>query len=474
MTLFSLARGSLSNRRASVALTVLTIAIAIALLVLVEQMRSQVREGFYRSVSGTDLIVGAPTSSVQLLLFSVFGLGDPTSNVSWERYREIAGQPIVDWSIPISLGDAHQGYRVVGTTDAMFEHYRYAGGRALEFRRGGPFSDLFDVVVGARAAERLGYAPGDEVVLAHGGGNVSLHHHDELPFVVSGVLAPTGTPVDQSLYIRLEAHHAIHVGWEQGVPRREAMLTPEQARARAAAHDHDHGRKDDSQDNRQDGLGVDRDDDHDHDDDPGEPDGAESASNAAAAAPAASLQPDEISAFLLGLKTRAAALGLQYRINQQREEPLLAILPGIALQQLWRITGLAEKILRVVAGLVVLAGLLGMLTALLTTLGERRREMAILRACGARPWQISALLLLEAAFITLAGIAAGLLLAVAAQFALAPWLLERFGIAISFAWPAAWQWLVLAAIALAGVLVALVPAAMVYRRTLADGMQVRQ
>src|SRR6056297_2076346 len=466
MTLLSLARGSLANRRASVALTVLTIAISIALLVLVEQMRSQVREGFYRSVSGTDLIVGAPTSSVQLLLFSVFGLGNPTSNVSWDRYREIAGQPIVDWSIPISLGDAHEGYRVVGTTDAMFEHYRYAGGQALAFRRGGPFADLFDVVVGARAADRLGYAPGDEIVLAHGGGNVSLHHHDQLPFVVSGVLAPTGTPVDQSLYIRLEAHHAVHIGWEQGTPRPDAMLTPDQARTRAGEHCH-------ADDGHGHGSGHIR----AHDDNDRDPRDAEAASHPSSAhdeAPEPSLQPEEISAFLLGLKTRAAALGLQYRINQQREEPLLAILPGIALQQLWRITGLAEQILRVVAGLVVLAGLLGMLTALLTTLNERRREMAILRACGARPWQISALLLIEAAFITLAGIAAGLLLALAAQFALAPWLLSRFGIAVSFAWPAAWQWLVLGAIALAGVLVALVPAGMVYRRTLADGMQVRQ
>jgi len=471
VTLFSLARGSLANRRASVALTVLTIAISIALLVLVEQMRNQVREGFYRSVSGTDLIVGAPTSSVQLLLFSVFGLGNPTSNVSWARYREIADQPIVDWAIPISLGDAHQGFRVIGTTGAMFEHYRYAGGRELEFSRGRAFADLFDVVVGARVAKRLGYAPGDEIVLAHGGGNVSLHHHDQLPFVVSGVLAPTGTPVDQSLYIRLEAHHAVHIGWEQGTPRPDAMLTPDQARTRAGEHVH---AADDSRDHDHNHDG-----DHNraHDDNDRDPRDAEAASHPSSAhdeAPEPSLQPDEISAFLLGLKTRAAALGLQYRINQQREEPLLAILPGIALQQLWRITGLAEQILRVVAGLVVLAGLLGMLTALLTTLNERRREMAILRACGARPWQISALLLIEAAFITLAGIAAGLLLALAAQFALAPWLLSRFGIAVSFAWPAAWQWLVLGAIALAGVLVALVPAGMVYRRTLADGMQVRQ
>ncbi|MFO7763824.1 MAG: ABC transporter permease [Wenzhouxiangellaceae bacterium] len=462
MTLVTLARGSLANRRAAVALTVATIAISIALLVLVEQMRSQVREGFYRSVSGTDLIVGAPTSSVQLLLFSVFGLGNPTSNVGWARYREIADRPVVDWSIPLSLGDSHQGFRVIGTTAAMFEHYRYAGGRSLEFRHGGPFDGLFDVVVGARAADRLGYAIGDRVVLAHGGGNVSLHHHDELPFAVSGVLAPTGTPVDQSLYIRLDAHHAIHVGWEQGTPRPGATLSPEQAQARAGGHDgHDH-------------------DHHEHGDDAHAAGQTDARGSTAAGAddgqrrPEGSLQPEEISAFLLGLKTRAAALGLQYEINQRSEAPLLAILPGIALQELWRITGLAERILRVVAGLVVLAGLLGMLTAMLTTLNERRREMAILRACGARPWQISTLLLLEAAFIMVAGIAAGLLLAAAAQFALAPWLLARFGIAVSLTWPEAWQWLVLAGIALAGVLVALVPAAMVYRRTLSDGMQVRQ
>ncbi|MGK7296773.1 MAG: FtsX-like permease family protein [Candidatus Wenzhouxiangella sp. M2_3B_020] len=423
MSLMSLAGGSLSNRRVSVALTVATIAISIALLVLVEQMRSQVREGFYRSVSGVDLIVGAPTSPVQLLLLSVFGIGNPSDNVDWSAYREIADGPGVDWSIPLLLGDTHGGFRVVGTSDALFEHYRYAGGRPLAFARGEAFDALFDVVLGAQVAGSLSHSPGDELVLAHGGGNVSLHDHDALPFTVSGVLAPTGTPMDQTLFVRLDAHHALHVGWETGMPRPGTTLSAEEA--------HEHA----------------------HDDD---------------------LAPDEVSAFLLGLETRAAALGMQYRINRGDGEPLLAILPGIALQQLWRITGFAERILRVVAALVVVAGLMGMLTTLISTLNERRREMAILRACGARPWQISALLLLEAALIGLAGILVGIAIAFAAQAALAPWLLARFGVAVSMAWPATWQWLVLAGIWVAAVLVALVPAAMVYRRTLADGMQVRQ
>lgn len=421
MTLFGLARGSLANRRASVALTVLTIAISIGLLVLVEQMRGQVREGFYRSVSGTDLIVGAPTSPVQLLLYSVFGLGNATNNVSWQSYQELAADPVVDWTVPISLGDSHAGFRVIGTTDALLEHYRYAGQQPLALSSGTWFDDLFDVVVGAAVARELGYSVGDEIVLAHGGGNVSLQHHDNQPFRVSGILAATGTPVDQSLYVSLQAHTAIHVGWESGRARPAAMLSAEAAREREEA-----------------------------------------------------LTPDQITAFFVGLKTRAAVFGLQYRINQEYDaEALLAVLPGIALQQLWRITGLAERILRIVAGMVVLAGLLGMLTTLLSTLNERRREMAILRACGARPWQIASLLLVEAAVITALGIGVGLLLAFGTQLALAPWLLSQFGVAVSLSWPEAWQWMVLGGIWVAGVLVALVPALMVYRRTLADGMQIR-
>lgn len=416
MKLPALAWHSLGNRRFAVFLTVLTIALSVGLLVLVEQLRGEVRQGFYRSVSGTDLIVGARTAPVQLLLFSVFRIGDPSNNVSWESYREIAEAPEVAWSVPMALGDAHRGYRVVGTTGGFFERYRYADGEALEFRQGRAFDDLFEVVLGHRAARELGYRTGDEIVIGHGGGHTQLQDHDDHPFTVSGVLAPTGTPVDQALYIRLAAHRAIHIGWESGMLRPGTAIDPEAARE---------------------------------------------------------LEPETITAFLLGLRSRAAAFGLQRRINEYRAEPLTAILPGVALQEVWRITGLAEQILRVVAGLVVLAALLGMVTVLLTTLNERRREMAILRALGARPWQIAALLVLEAGLIAACGIAAGVLLALAIQALAGPWLLAVLGVYVSPGLPAASLWLVLGAILAAALLVALVPAVMAYRRTLADGMQVR-
>ncbi|NBB92075.1 MAG: FtsX-like permease family protein [Gammaproteobacteria bacterium] len=420
MNLLALAWHSLLNRRFTVVMTVVTIALSIALLVMVEQLRTEVREGFYRSVSGTDLIVGARTAPVQLLLYSVFGLGSPTNNVSWSSYRMVADHRSVAWTIPISLGDSHQGYRVTGTTDAFFEHFRYGDSQALGFREGRAFDDLYDVVVGYQVARKLGYAVGDRIAIAHGGGNVSLHEHDDHPFSISGVLAPTGTPVDQSLYISLAAYEAIHTGWRGGVHRPGSGLAPDEARQQREQ-----------------------------------------------------LVPEAITATLVGLHTRAAVFGLQRELNDYAPEALTAIMPGITLQQLWRITGVAEQVLRIVAALVVITGLLGMLTVLMTTLNERRREMAILRANGARPWQIAALLVFEAGLITVAGIVLGVLIAVGSLVLAAPWVLDTFGLAVGPSLPEAWQLGVLGLIALAGLLVALVPATMAYRRTLTDGMQVR-
>jgi putative ABC transport system permease protein len=420
MNLLGLAWRSLVNRRFAVILTVCTIALSIGLLVLVEQLRSEVREGFYRSVSGVDLIVGGRTAPVQLLLYSVFGIGDATNDISWQTYTELKGLPEVKWAIPMALGDSHRSYRVLGTSAAFFEHYRFGNQEPLELDRGQVFEDLFDVVIGAQVARQLEYDLGDRIVLAHGTGNVSLQGHDDHPFTVTGILAPTGTPIDQQLYVSLAAHRAIHIGWERGVQMPGSAIDPDQARAQAQE-----------------------------------------------------LRPNAVTAIFLGLNTRAAVFGLQRRINEYRPEALSGIMPGITLQQLWRITGLAEQVLRVVAGLVVLAGLLGMLTVLLATLGERRREMAILRANGARPWQIAGLLVFEAGLIAAAGILLGVILALVVQLAAAPWLLANVGLHVGLSWPALWQVGILGLIFVAGLTVALVPALMAYRRTLADGMQVR-
>ncbi len=413
-----LALQSLLNRRGTVLLTVFTIAISTALLVGVERLRGEARSSFAATLSGTDLIVGARAGTVQLLLYTVFRMGEPTSNVSWQTYQEVAAAPSVAWTVPLSLGDSHRGYRVLGTNQDYFEHYRYGSRQQLRLAEGERFEDVYDTVLGSEVAARLGYRVGDEIVIAHGIGRVSFAQHDDKPFTVSGILAPTGTPVDRTVHVSLAGIEAIHVDWQSGARLPGRAISAEQA----LQHD---------------------------------------------------LTPKTITAFLVGLENRIATFTLQRQINEYRAEPLTAVMPGVALQQLWSLTGVAENALRIVALCVVIVGLLGMLTALLTTLNERRREMAILRSVGARPRTVLGLLVLEAGALTIAGLVLGLALLYAILAGLRDLAANRFGLFLSLGPPSTPELVALAAILVAGLLVGLLPAWLGYRRSLSDGLTIR-
>ena len=216
MNLLHLAWKSLLNRRSTALLTMLTVAVSVALLLGVEKTRLHARQSFANTVSGTDLIVGARSGSVQLLLYSVFRIGNATNNISWESYQEITALPGVRWAIPISLGDSHRGYRVVGTTRDYFEHFRYANKRRLEFSAGQVFEETYDAVLGAEVARQLDYQSGDRLILTHGLGADGLAaDHTDKPFTISGILAPTGTPVDRSVHVSLAGIEAIHINWNK-------------------------------------------------------------------------------------------------------------------------------------------------------------------------------------------------------------------------------------------------------------------
>ncbi|MHC5349206.1 ABC transporter permease [Metapseudomonas furukawaii] len=419
MHLLRLALASLANRRFTALLTVFAIALSVCLLLAVERVRTEARASFASTISGTDLIVGARSGSVNLLLYSVFRIGNATNNIRWDSFEAIAQDKRVKWAIPLSLGDSHKGYRVMGTSPAYFEHYRYGRGRSLALAEGKPFSDLFEVVLGAEVAEALKYRLGDRIVLAHGVSTVSLVQHDDKPFTVVGILERTGTPVDRTLHISLAGMEALHVDWQNGVPARGAgKVSAEQARAM-------------------------------------------------------DLQPKAITAFLLGLNSKIATFALQRQINEYRGEPLLAVLPGVALQELWSLMGTAEKALFVVSLFVVLTGLIGMLTAILTSLNERRREMAILRSVGARPWHIGSLLVLEAFSLALAGAALGVGLLYLGIGLSQGYVQASYGLYLPLALPSPYEWVLLGAILSAALLMGAVPAWRAYRQSLADGLSIR-
>lgn len=434
--ILALAVKSLRNRRFTAALTVLSIALAVALLLGVERIREDSRESFASSVSGTDLIVGARTSPVNLLLSSVFGIGNATNNIRWESYRRIAARAEVAWTIPLSLGDSHRGFRVLGTTEDYFDHYHYGGNRKLELKQGKRFAGADDAVLGADVAEALRYQLGQQIVIAHGSGDVAFALHGEHPFHVVGILARTGTPVDRAIHVSLEGMDAVHSNESR------AGYDPLAGAIRTAGP--------------QEGSHTDEGDlsyrkHREHPDD---------ASRA-------------ITAFLIGLKSRGGALFMQRQVNEFREEPLTAILPGVTLLEVWEIVAAVEKTLLAISMLVVVMGLAGMLIALLTSLSERRREMAVLRAVGARPWHVFALIVGEAAFLTLAGIALGIAALCLGLGAGRPWLEAHLGLFLALSWPSAGEFGLMMLVGVSGVLIGLIPAYRIYRLSLADGMTIR-
>lgn len=415
--LITLAWKSLLNRKFTALLTICAIALSVAMLLAVERVRTDARQSFTSTISGTDLIVGARSGAIQLLLYSVFHIGNATNNVSWDSYREIAGHTLVDWAVPISLGDSHRGFRVMGTSRAYFEHYRYARARGLAFAAGEPFNDVFEAVVGADVAARLGYGIGDQIVVSHGAGNVSFVQHDDKPFTITGVLNRTGTPVDRTVVVSLEGIEAIHVGWQAGTPPADEIPAEEVREM--------------------------------------------------------DLTPGEITAFLLGLESRIAVFQLQRAINDYKKEPLLAIIPGVALQQLWELMGVAERALLIISGFVVAIGLVGMLAMILSGLNERRREMAILRSVGARPAHVFALLLSEAVLLA----ACGLFLGVGLLFLLLllgqPVIEDRFGLLLSIRMLSSREFMMLAGVLIGALGMGILPAYRAYRFSLADGLSMK-
>lgn len=419
MLILSLAYHSLKNRVLTTALTVFSIGLSIALLIGVENVRVGARESFSNTISQTDLIVGARGGSLQLLLYTVFRIGSATNNISYETYEHWKNHPAVAWTIPYSLGDSHRGFRVVGTDENFYKHYRYRRDRSITFASGTYPKEVFEVALGSDVARTLGYKTGDKVVITHGvasaAGSGILDHGDK-PFTVTGVLDKTATPVDRSLYIPLEGISAVHIDWADGAP----PMPGEEVPAEKITKD--------------------------------------------------SVKIDQITSFLLRNKRRIDTLRVQREINTFPEEPMQAILPGVTLQELWRTIGYAEDALTVVTFFVIVVGLLGMLVSLYTSLNERRREMAILRAIGAGPGKIISLLVFESFLLTVAGCVLGVGLIYGASFLLQPVVEEHFGLYIPVQAPTSTGLIYLGAVLVASLLIGFIPAWKAYRNTLSDGL----
>jgi putative ABC transport system permease protein len=420
MLLLSLAYRSLKNRKLTSIVTLLSLSLSVSLWVGIEHIRGGARESFSNTISQTDLIVGARGGALQLLLYTVFHIGSPTANVTYESYEKIKNHRAVLWTIPISLGDSHRGYRVVGTNEDFFRHYRFRQDRQVEFVQGRAPAEVLDVALGSEVAQRLGYRVGSPIVVTHGiTSSTGIMDHDDRPFTVVGILKPTRTPIDRSLYVTLEGIEAMHIDWKQGAPPLKGQGTP------------------------------------------------------AASIKKENIKVEQITAFFLRTRARVQTLALQREITNFQEEALMAVVPGVALSELWRTIGVGEEVLKVVALFVVIVGLLGMLMALYTSLNERRREIAILRAVGVGPRKVTALLVVESGLLSLIGSLIGVGIVYGSVWLLQSSIEQHYGLHIPLKPFTSTEYAYLAAVLVAGLVVGLIPAWKAYRNALADGLSVR-
>lgn len=415
-----LAWKSLQNRRLATMLTVVSMMLSLLLLMVVDRIQRAAQDGFTQTVSGVDLIVGARSSPLQLILYSVFNLGQATQNVSIESYNEIKNRPDVEWTIPYSLGDGHRGFRVVATNTDFFKYYKYRSHENIQFQQGHVFEGYFDVVIGADVASTLGYQLGSPVVVAHGATTgESLQKHEDKPFRVVGILQPTGTPLDRALYISLEAMEAIHLDWQTGsAPAYGKEIAVNQITPEMVA-------------------------------------------------------PRTITSFFLRTKNRIETLKLQRWINEYKEEPLLAAVPGVVLSELWQSLSTIEKILKAISFLVMIVGLMSMLIALMTSLNERRREMAILRALGASLKHVLGLILLETFILSTLAVVLACGFKILIEVFLGAWLQARFGLYLQAPRFSFNEWSYIVLMLFSALLISFIPALRAMRSALKDGLSLK-
>lgn len=416
--LAAMAARSAWNRRLALGMTLVAVAASVALLLGVERVREGARQGFSQSVSGIDLVVGPRTSPTQVILYAVFRMGDPMAGMRWSSYEGVARHPAVAWTVPLSLGDSHHGFPVLATTRDYFSRFRYGESRPLAIASGRAFESTFEAVVGSEVAARLGYRAGSSILITHGMGDSGLAEHADKPFAVTGVLAPTGTPVDRTVHIGLDGLEAIHLDWQGGAPMPGMRIPADQVRK-------------------------------------------------------FDLQPKTITAMLVGLESRAAVFAVQRFVNEYPPEALVGVLPGVALDELWETLETGQRALLAVSALVVVVGLLGLVAVILASLGERRRELAILRSVGASPSDVLVLLTLEGLWVMLSGVLLGLALLYLATALLAPLAQAHYGIAVAARLVQAGELRLLGAVIAAGVVASLLPGLRAYRLSLGDGLSPR-
>ncbi len=410
--MFKLLLQSIRSRLLPVSLVTVTLMASMVLLLSIERIQQATEQGFNQSISGVDVIIGPRSSSLEVVLYTVFHLGRPTNNITMATVDELRQRDDIDYLVPIALGDSHKGFRVIATESDYFKHVKYAGNKSLSFASGEAFNTLEGAVIGADVAKKLNYQLGDNIHISHGSGDIIGQQHDDFSFKVSGVLGKTGTPIDQALFVDLKGYELIHLGWQSGTKV----------------------------------LSLDRLD--------------------LSSMSEKELTPKTVTAAFVGLKSKLKLFRFAKEIGQYPKEAISAVIPGIALSELWSIVGMVDQGFELLSWIIIAISLIAMVTLIISSIDNRKREMTIYRANGATPGFLAGLVVYEALLIGLSAIVGAVVFVSLVTYLATDQLNLILGITPEFAWISLSEAKVFATILLAGILSSLIPAMMVFRKNL--------
>ena len=415
MNLLSLSWKNLWDKPWNTLISLLLLSLGVGLISFLLHLNRELDGQFRNNIRGIDMVVGAKGSPLQLILSAVYHLDNPTGNIPLAEAEALKKNPLITRWIPLSYGDNHQGYRIVGTEWSYAELYEatLSDGRAWE--------TSFETVVGALVAERLGIRVGDQFFGAHGA-VAEAELHEEHPYKVVGILHPTGTVLDQLILTGLESVWEIH-------DHHEEAASP-QAEAREEDHDHDHGE---------------------------------------AHEPEETKEPRFITAVLISWRSPQAMMMLPRFINEQTS--MQAAVSAIEVNRLFSLFSVGLTTLQAVGLAIMVVSALSLFLSLYNNLRSRRYELALMRSMGASRGTVFGLVLLEGLLLAALGTALGLALAHGASAMLSGLAREEYG--FSFSW---WQLLpeegslALATLGL-GLLAALLPAIHAYQSDISRILQ---
>ncbi|MEZ5042013.1 MAG: FtsX-like permease family protein [Saprospiraceae bacterium] len=430
MNLLNLSWKNLWYKPLNTSLSVLLFALGVGLISLLFLLQKQLQDNFEKNLAGIDLVVGAKGSPLQLILSSMYHIDAPTGNITLKEARPFLNpkHPLIEKAIPLAMGDSYKGYRIVGTTSDLLSLY------GAELASGAVWAKNFEVTLGARVAQDLHLNIGDLFQSSHGfDDNEDLSHADAHAFKVVGILQPTGAVVDQLILTTPQSFWLVHeheeeTNTEEAHEHTEVQPEPGEAEHQEVAHHHDE-------------------------------------------LPKPLLEEDEnkdITAILIQFKGRTnfQALNMGRSINENTD--LQAATPAIEINRVFAQMDSGERVLRILALVIIIVSALSIFISLYSSLKERKYELALMRVMGAGPGKLFRLIILEGIVLAVLGYLIGILISHGGMEIIAGFMRDSYQYSFS-----GWQflneeWVLLLGTLGIGFIAAIIPAMQASRMAIAE------